>query len=254
MLDGRCSVGRGSFEPHSTRSRHPSTSLQVVEGSHALTLGLSRRRGRGGRRGRLAGRRRRRRRGGRPGIGLVGLSGRRSAAAERLPLRRLWGVARGRLLGLRVCSTAYRVACHVPPRVGDLGHRPPYLDDHASRRGIASCAARRARPDAFDEREILHTMSEEPAIPDLAMRVRPFVDAVNRRDFDTVMGFYGSDAVWDMSSIGLGTFRGLTAIRGFWEEWIGDYDEYEIRLEDIPRPGQRRHLVRLCPGGPSGCQ
>ena len=42
------------------------------------------------------------------------------------------------------------------------------------------------------------------------------------------MSFFAPDAVWDMSAMGLGVFKGAAAIRGFIEDWIGAYEEYEV--------------------------
>ena len=63
--------------------------------------------------------------------------------------------------------------------------------------------------------------------------MRGAVAAANRRDFDAVLSFYAPDAVWDMSPIGMGTFEGLAAIRGFFEDWLGAYEEYAMEAEEI---------------------
>jgi ketosteroid isomerase-like protein len=52
-----------------------------------------------------------------------------------------------------------------------------------------------------------------------------------RRDFDAMMSFFAPDAVWDLSSAGIGRFEGTAAIRSFHEDWIGSYEEYENELE-----------------------
>jgi SnoaL-like domain len=48
-----------------------------------------------------------------------------------------------------------------------------------------------------------------------------------RRDFDAMMSFFAPDAIWDLSSAGIGRFEGAAAIRTFHEDWIGSYGEYE---------------------------
>ena len=76
-------------------------------------------------------------------------------------------------------------------------------------------------------------MPEESTTPDLVELARRSFDAVNRRDFDAMMGFLAPDAVWDMSDLGMGTFEGVPAIRGFYEDWFGSYDEFRIEAEEI---------------------
>jgi ketosteroid isomerase-like protein len=74
-------------------------------------------------------------------------------------------------------------------------------------------------------------MSQKPTTPDLVERWRETNEAFVRRDFDAMMSFFAPDAVWDLSSAGIGRFEGTAAIRGFHEDWIGPYGEYENRLE-----------------------
>ena len=76
-------------------------------------------------------------------------------------------------------------------------------------------------------------MSEEPATPDLEEAVRRSVEAMNRPDFDGVLAPYRPDAVWDASPIGAGVFEGRDAIRGFFEDWRGPYEDYEQELEEF---------------------
>src|SRR4051794_9446806 len=75
-------------------------------------------------------------------------------------------------------------------------------------------------------------MFEESSTPDLVELVRGSFEAADRRDFDALMSFYAPDAVWDMSPFGMGTFDGLAAIRGFFEDWMRAYEEYEMKLEE----------------------
>jgi ketosteroid isomerase-like protein len=76
-------------------------------------------------------------------------------------------------------------------------------------------------------------MSGESTTPNLVELTRRAFEAVNRRDFDAMMSFYGPESVWDASSLGTGTFEGTGAIRRLFEDWIGAYDEFEARLEEI---------------------
>ena len=76
-------------------------------------------------------------------------------------------------------------------------------------------------------------MSEESATPDLVERVRRSIQAANDRDIDLALTFFAADALWDMSPMGMGTFEGIEAIRGFFEDWIGAYEESAMDAEEI---------------------
>jgi ketosteroid isomerase-like protein len=58
-------------------------------------------------------------------------------------------------------------------------------------------------------------------------------DALSRRDLDRVSATYTPDAVIDASPLGAVVFEGRDAIRGFWEDWLGPYEEYELEGEDF---------------------
>jgi ketosteroid isomerase-like protein len=73
-------------------------------------------------------------------------------------------------------------------------------------------------------------MSEEATTPDLVELTQELSDA---RGVDATMQFYGADAVYDMSQVGLGTFEGRPAIRRFLEDWLGSYDETEDEVHEI---------------------
>jgi ketosteroid isomerase-like protein len=75
-------------------------------------------------------------------------------------------------------------------------------------------------------------VSDESTTPDLVELSRRANEAANRRDFGASVSIFGADAVWDLSSIGLGTYQGIAAIRGFFEDWIGTYEEYEVSEEE----------------------
>jgi len=47
------------------------------------------------------------------------------------------------------------------------------------------------------------------------------------------MRVYGPDSIWDTSPAGMGTFEGPTAIRGFFDDWLAAYEEFEIDAEEI---------------------
>jgi len=76
-------------------------------------------------------------------------------------------------------------------------------------------------------------MSEESTTQDLITIVHRSVEAMNRRDVDTLASFFALDAVWDLSPMGLGTYGPRPAIRAFLEEWIGSYEWFELVLEEV---------------------
>ena len=75
-------------------------------------------------------------------------------------------------------------------------------------------------------------MPQESTNPDLVELTRRMFEAVNRRDLDATQIFYAPDAVWEAVSLGT-SFEGVAAIRGFFEDWLGAYEEYEIEPEEI---------------------
>jgi len=76
-------------------------------------------------------------------------------------------------------------------------------------------------------------MSLESATPDLAERVRRVYEATNRREFDAMVSVYGRGSVWDMTPMGLGTYEGPAAIRRFFEDWLGTFEEFKAEPEEI---------------------
>jgi ketosteroid isomerase-like protein len=75
-------------------------------------------------------------------------------------------------------------------------------------------------------------MPEESTTPDLLELGRRANEAVNRGDIGASVSTFGEGAVWDLSLVGLGTYEGIAAIRGFFEDWIGTYEEYEVSEEE----------------------
>ncbi len=77
-------------------------------------------------------------------------------------------------------------------------------------------------------------MSDESTTPiDLIQLTREWLDAGTSGDLDRTLGFWGPDPVWDMSPMGLGVFEGLAAVRGFFIDWMGAYDDFRIEPEAI---------------------
>jgi len=80
-------------------------------------------------------------------------------------------------------------------------------------------------------------MAEESTTPDLEHMTRRSLEAFNHRDFDAALAMYAPDAVWDMSSAGLGVFKGREAIRGLFNDWIGSYEDFEHELQEFSELG-----------------
>ena len=97
-------------------------------------------------------------------------------------------------------------------------------------------------------------MSQESKTHDLVELTRFAFAAASRRDLDTLTTFHASDAVLDLSDLGLGTYDGLDAIRAFVEDWFRSYAEYEVSADEILRLGENviltinTQMARL-PGG-----
>jgi ketosteroid isomerase-like protein len=73
-------------------------------------------------------------------------------------------------------------------------------------------------------------MSEESTTSDLVERWQQAAEAADCRDFDAVMSIFAPDAVWEVQPLGI-SFEGVTAIRSFLEDWLGNYVEYESGQE-----------------------
>lgn len=66
----------------------------------------------------------------------------------------------------------------------------------------------------------------------LLERWRSSFESLNAGDVDAALAVWGRDPVWDLSPMGLGVYEGLPAIRGFWEEWIGTYEDLNVHPEE----------------------
>jgi ketosteroid isomerase-like protein len=73
-------------------------------------------------------------------------------------------------------------------------------------------------------------MSEESTTPDLVERTRSLWKAASQRDFEALMSFFASDAVWETT---LDILDGAAAIRERLEGWFGAFDELELEPEEI---------------------
>lgn len=74
-------------------------------------------------------------------------------------------------------------------------------------------------------------MSQESTTPDLAERVRQSVEAFNRRDVDTATDHFAPDDVYVTER--LGRFEGRAAISGYFEDWLGSFDDLVVELEEV---------------------
>jgi ketosteroid isomerase-like protein len=92
-------------------------------------------------------------------------------------------------------------------------------------------------------------MSDESTTPDLLELVRQSVDAANVGEIDELMAFYATDAVWDMSSLGMGTFEGQAAVRGFLEDWFVSYEAWGQQLMEVEDLGNGVTLALLVQKG-----
>jgi ketosteroid isomerase-like protein len=74
-------------------------------------------------------------------------------------------------------------------------------------------------------------MPEESTTPDLVELSRQAFEAVIRRDFGALEGFYAPDAIYRGAQIG--TFEGTAAIRGLFEDMLSPYEEFHGEIEEI---------------------
>jgi ketosteroid isomerase-like protein len=86
-------------------------------------------------------------------------------------------------------------------------------------------------------------MSRENVGTDILQLTRRTFAAANRRDYDAMMASYGSDSVWDVSPLGLGTYAGPKAIRNFFEDWTGALEEWRLEIQDLRDLGNGVVLV-----------
>ena len=74
-------------------------------------------------------------------------------------------------------------------------------------------------------------MAEKSTTPDLAALWQEAAHAADRGDFDSVMGYFALDAVWEVEPLGV-NLEGAPAIRRFLEDWFSSYEEYETEQEE----------------------
>jgi ketosteroid isomerase-like protein len=96
-------------------------------------------------------------------------------------------------------------------------------------------------------------VSEESTTPDMLATTGRSNEAIIRRDFDAVIAIFWPDAALDTSPVGMGVFEGREAIRGFYEDWFGSYEDFEQVIEEARDLGSDVGLaVYLQSGRPAG--
>jgi uncharacterized protein (TIGR02246 family) len=75
-------------------------------------------------------------------------------------------------------------------------------------------------------------MPEEPMTPDLVELVGRAFEAANRRDLDAAASSFAEDATFDGRALG-DHFEGRAAVRSFFEDWFGTYEQLEFGLEEV---------------------
>jgi ketosteroid isomerase-like protein len=95
-------------------------------------------------------------------------------------------------------------------------------------------------------------MPDESTTPDLVRLARQGYEAAGRGDLDAVMSLYAADAVYDLSDLGLETFEGAEAIRGFNEDWFRSWEEYRFEVDELLDFGHGVVLSVIREGGRLG--
>ena len=75
-------------------------------------------------------------------------------------------------------------------------------------------------------------MSEESTTPDLVELSSRFLEAANLRDFDAMLSFFATDAVWEPTVLPT-TCEGVAAIRDFFQDWFASYEELWLGQEEV---------------------
>ena len=81
-------------------------------------------------------------------------------------------------------------------------------------------------------------MPDPPDATDRIALLRAQFAAEERRDLDAVGAFYASDAVWDLTDIGLGLFVGVAAIREMVGDWWATWEQRSNEIEEVADLGR----------------
>lgn len=72
-------------------------------------------------------------------------------------------------------------------------------------------------------------MSERSTAPDLVALVRRAYEASSDGDLDVMIAVYGPDAI--LVTERFGRFEGPAAIRGYYKDWLGSFEDLVIELD-----------------------
>jgi uncharacterized protein (TIGR02246 family) len=75
-------------------------------------------------------------------------------------------------------------------------------------------------------------MPEESTTPDPVELLGRAFEAANRRDLDAAASIFVEDATFDRRALG-DHFEGRAAIRSFFDDWFGTYEDLEYGLEEV---------------------
>jgi ketosteroid isomerase-like protein len=86
---------------------------------------------------------------------------------------------------------------------------------------------------------------EESTTSDLVELTRSLYEAIERRDLDSWMRLFTPDAVLEARTVAE-RFEGRTAIRGFLEDWLGMFEQYALKPDEILDLGHGVVFVANC--------
>jgi hypothetical protein len=92
------------------------------------------------------------------------------------------------------------------------------------------------------------TMPEDARGPELAERWGRAVEAFNAGDFDLAASFYAPDALF-YPRAAVGVLEGREAIRSFFEDWRGMYEEFTCELKEFRDLGNGVTFSVISQGG-----
>jgi ketosteroid isomerase-like protein len=75
-------------------------------------------------------------------------------------------------------------------------------------------------------------MAEESTTPDLVEMTRRSLEGGAFRDLDAGLRHFAPDAVWEVPQLG-SRFEGVSAIRGFLNEWFDAFKDFDVELVEV---------------------
>jgi ketosteroid isomerase-like protein len=79
-------------------------------------------------------------------------------------------------------------------------------------------------------------------------RLREGYELINRRDFDAVLAMADPDFVYEndpAGPLGATVYRGRAAVKGFWEDFLGTFDDFHHEPYEFREAGGGKILVRV---------